>query len=627
MLAAPALSAPAPIVSPVPLAPQPRTITWTSATLAIASGSGSIIFSIGSGVSLGTLKYRLYIGGVDRTGEWYMANDSSIGMQSSSNSTAVVSVRFFEGSGTRPNPDDEVVIIETTTGQRLFGGDLASVEEVSPDGTTMIVIRCNCVGFAARLDKRDIGAYYEPNAIFWTPALMVADLLREHVPEEGIDWAGGDGGSAFLTEVIIQHTSATQAIRQVLQPWGLDFTVDAYKNLFVIDPTVGFGAAPFNISDGDTNHDTTGMTVRRDRSRIVTRVSVRSDLREPPMWTDTFTLDPSGVGFYPSKYRLTDKPVVLEDGDPKSVAEYASSATSYDYTYVPDGYGVSRSAGNGGSHEIKIIYPIPLQPVYTVEDTAAVALYGIREATIDVKDVYERERWAEIAAGELARRSAEFYAVSYPSRTSDLLRPGMSQTIALSRPLVPSRTFILDSINGSFVPTGSGGFWRWTVNANTGAIQGERNSVRTQQRIKAGLSQPQDRHRQVFAWDLAKTVDGLTNTGVALLDAANDPLPRGQVVITRVGFIYEVRLRFVTAPQNDPVELDVFLHRDSDPPVSIFANGEFITYSPGDAGTVVRMFNFAAQPYVLKVGDRLSAQFMTAEPTAMDGILEVEQQG
>lgn len=604
-----------------------RTITWTSATLTLQSGAATV-FSLGSGVSLGTLRYRLYIGGVDRTSNWLIAPGSTIGMQSGSPSTAVVSVGFMDGFGTRPSAGQEAIIIETATGRRIFGGDVASCEETNPDGTEMVIVRCNCAGFGSRLDKRNIGAYFEPDAIFWTPASMVGELLREYIPEEGIRWAGGDGGAAFLTEVIIQHTSASQAIRQVLQPWGLDYVVDAYKNLYVVNPTTGFGAAPFDIATGDSNHDSNSMTVRRDQSQIVTRVSVRSDLREPPMWTDTFTVDPSGVGFYPSKYRLTAKPVVLEDGEPKAVAEYASSATTYDYTYVPDGYGVSRSAGTGGTaHEVKIIYPVPLQPVYAVSDDAAIALYGIRETTIDVKDVYERERWAEIAAGEIARRSAEFYSVTYTSRTSDVLRPGMSQTIEHTRPLVPSQTFILDSVNGTFQATGDGGWWRWTVTATNKAVQGERSAARTAQRIRAGLYQSQDRHRQTFAWDLAKTVDGLTNPGVELLDANSDPLPRGQAVVSKPGFIYRVTLRFVTAPTNDPVSLDVFLHRGEDPPVSIFANGEYITYRPVDAGTVVAMYNFSSQPFVLKPGDRLSAQFMTVEPTAKDGILEVEQQG
>src|SRR6186713_3381630 len=110
----------APITSPVPLPPQLRTITWTSATLAIASGSGSIIFSVGSGVSLGALNYRLYVGGVDRTSNWRIAPGSTISQQLASPSNATVTVGF-EGSGTRPECDDEVIIIETTTGTRIFG--------------------------------------------------------------------------------------------------------------------------------------------------------------------------------------------------------------------------------------------------------------------------------------------------------------------------------------------------------------------------------------------------------------------------------------------------------------------------------------------------------------------------
>jgi hypothetical protein len=109
-----------------------------------------------------------------------------------------------------------------------------------------------------------------------------------------------------------------------------------------------------------------------------------------------------------------------------------------------------------------------------------------------------------------------------------------------------------------------------------------------------------------------------------LLDEDSNPLPRGYAIVTRAGFLYEVRLRFVTV--TDTVEVDVLLERGDASPVSIFANSQYIAYTTVDT-TYVRSFNFTSQPFALQVGDKLTARYMTEDAGARDGVLEVEQQG
>lgn len=613
----------APVLRPL-AAPRPittgarrlRQIGFLSGELPVESGEHTI-FSVGSGLQAGELRYRLYIEGADRTSEWSIAAGTQITHQLGSPSTAAVTLI----SSTRPDPDDVVVIIETTTGRRVFGGEIASVEEKNPDGTSLIFLRLDCVGFQARLDRAVVGAYFEEGFIIWSAASMTAELLREYMPNTSISFGGGGGGDSYAYEVIIQYTTGSDAIRQVLQPWGLDFFVDNYAALYIIDPSIGFGAAPFSVSQGSGHVDSNSITVRRDRSRTVSRVAVRADLREPPSWTDEWAGgEEYGIGFFRSKYRLNEKPVVYEDGVVQTVGEYAFNASNFDYTYVPGGYGVYRSAGSLSNPAITvtITYSIPLQPVYFVEDATALAAFGVREAILDVKDVYERERWADIGAGELARRAQELYVVNYVTRSSDYLRPGMTQTISHARPLVPSQTFILDSVSGQFEGTANGGHFRWQVSAATAAIQG-RSAVRERQRIRYGLYQPQDRHRQVFAWDLAKTVDGLTNPGLSAMAL------HGQHVVTRVGFLREVRLRFDIPPGTSTVQVDVYLTRADASPVSIFAAG-YAEFAPTDTG-IIYARTFTSQPFVLKPNDILTAEVITGDTAAMDGRLEVEQQG
>lgn len=594
-----------------------RELRQTGYSLSLQAGTHVMFSSLTAG-STAPAPYLFYIDGLLRTDKVSIALESaSIQMQLGATPSASFTVLSLDGTY-RPAIDDEVIIIDSSTGARVFGGDIDNTEEQNPDNTNIITTRVRATGYSSRLDRRIVSGYFDGVTILYTPQTMISDLLNIYLPETGIVLGGGADGAVIDTETIFQHVSGTQAVRQLLDKDGLDFVVDAFKRLYVVSRTAGYAAAPFNLADGDGNWDSDSMSVRRERGKYANRVGLRADLREPGMWVDTFAgNDDFGVGFYLTSYIQNSAPVVTVNGVVQTVGEYWLAQGSNTFTYVPGGYGVYASTPGAylSSDTIEVSYPSPLQPITWAEDAAEIALNGIAETVVDVKDVYDPDRWDDIAAGELARLKRRSYVVEYVTQQQGL-RPGQLQAINTTKPLVPNLSLIIDNMTGTFQPTSSGGFFRWRVSATNSQVQGEKNFVRTFQRLGLLKIQPQDRHRLTIVAKLAEDIPGLTNPGLIVVTVPGDR------EVDKPGFLKEIRLRFGTAPATRTVQIDVRKNG-----TTIFPNSQYIEFRVADAGLTVTKRNFTAQPLQIADGDKFTAHVITADSAAKNGTLEIEVQG
>lgn len=608
-----------------PLVPT-RELRQIGGELSISAGTHSIYKPAGSYTApTAPPTYKLYIAGVERNVNWSLGRQAmSISMGIGQWATCTFSVISTDGSY-RPTQDQEIVVVDMVTGARVFGGIIDSPGEEGQDGTTIVWTEVQAVGYGSKLDRTVFARYYDLT-FQWTPQLVVRDLFLT-VPEllaTGITVGQSTDGDQFTTEIILPWDTASANLRRLLEPSGLDFVVDEYAQLHIVSKTTGYGSAPFNITNTNGMIDSDSLKVRRLRGDYANRIVVIPDIREPGFWTDTCSGDQS-VGlynFFQSTYILNDKPIVQVNGVTKTVGEYWTNASLYDFTYVPGGNGVYSATSYGSGDEITISHPIPIQPAVIADDLAEQSSFGaVVAAIVQIRDVYDRARLVEIAEGLLDRRKVRPYAIEYRTQQQGV-RTGQTQTVTTTRPQASGVTILIDQVSGSFVPTGSGGFFRWSVSGANNSVIGERSSVRTNQRIVDALKRPQDRNRQIFSWTIAGTVERLTNPGVLQLGDDSETLPHGALEVTRHGYIKEVRLRFETPPTTGSVQIKVFLNG-----TNIFAVGGYIEFLPVDAADTVTNYQFASRPLPVVPGDRLTAEVQADNATAKDGILEVEQQG
>ncbi len=561
--------------------------------------------------------YLIYINGVLRSDKVSIARGLTISKTLGQWDNASFSVISTDGTY-RPEIDQEVVIVQSSDGTRVFGGDIESPGEQHEDGTSIIWTNIKAVGYGARLDRRAVAVHYD-TTITWQTITIINDLLVNHVADLGIriGFGGPSVGSAYTTEIILQWGYVGDHIRKLAEPEGLDVVVDEYARLYLVSKTQGFASAPFNLTDSTENWDSNTMTVERLRGRYANEIIGLPDLREPGMWTDEYTGD-EGIGlnsaWFPTTYIQNEKPVVLVNGTPKTVGVQGTG--TFDFTYNDGGFGVQGWATYTSAHTIKIIYPSPLQPAIVVRDEAEIASYGrVVSAVEQIKDVHDRDRMVEIFTGILTRRKVRPYSITYRTQEQGL-RPGHTQTINTTQPLVSSLTVLIESVSGTYEPRANGGIFRWQVKCGNSPVVGEKSGVNTKIRVREALMRPQDRHRQVFSWDIAKTVDGLTNEGTTAM------VLHGSHEVTRPGYLKEIRLRFDDQPLTATVQAKVYLNA-----VSVTPAGQFVEFRPADVGTTVKVYNFTSQPFALAIGDRFTAEVITGDAAAKDGILEVEQQG
>lgn len=561
----------------------------------------------------------------------------NISYTKNSGSRGTCTFTIFDRAGLyRPTPRATILVYENETKTRIFGGIIATTEEINYSGQAAHEIRVTCTDFGSLLDRAAVAAYFEPPGIIYSPATMVLELLRTYRPDLGIFLAFPTAdGTMITTEVIISHVYMSQAIQQVLEKDGLDYFVDAYKGLHIVSSATGYGAAPYNITDDDGNVQVNTMRVRRDETKYANVVGVRAALRQPAMWHEIFTGDGVSRHFI-TKYIIDNKPIVLVNGVSKTVVLYANYGLEpHDFSYGENSYGVFSNpyaAPYTSSDTIEVFYPGKIQPIIYARDEADIIADG-REiaALIEVKDVYDQDLLEEIAAGWLARLNVVPYFVDWQTLRHGLL-PGQLININKTKPLVPDVDLVIQSVSGTCggrktlaeeLGTGKKAYFKWNISATNAQDQGQRAPEKLVLDLRKERVQPQDRHQTRYAVYLYETLPGATNPGLAV------GITPSAARVEKPGFLKQVSVRFEDfPPQANLCQFDC-LHQPASTPgvyTSVFANGEYIEVDVDQTATVVK-FNFTTWPFPVGVGDLFKFEIVTADDTAKDGKGEIIIQG
>lgn len=607
-----------------------RDVVPTSVEIQVTFGTPTVLLES----ALQARAFTFFVNGVDRSENFLLSRQpATFGYQIGSRGSA--NARAFSRDGTyRPAIDQEFLIYENETGLRLFGGIIVNTEEVNYKGLAAHEVGIRVADYGTLLDRAIVSAYFPPftQGIIYTTETMIIELLNVYMPQTGIRFvSGGAGGTIIMTEMVFPDVTGTQAIQMVLdRSPGLDFFVDQYKGLHLINSTGGWGNAPFNIADNDGHADSIAIT--RDSTKYANWVGVRPDLREPALWHDTFTGDGVNRGFI-TRYAIElAAPVILVNGIRKTVqAYYAYAPGGADFSYGPNSVGVFSSPYQppwGTSDIIDVYYPGKLQPLTIAKDDALIAQDGLVQTIVEVKDIYDRDLLQEIADGILARLKVKPTLANVKTKFHGLL-PGHKINVNTTRPLCPSTDLVVSSVNCTITgrktldpyrPVGARAWAEYQFTAGNSLFQAQGNYE--QQIIEARKARVQtlDKTRRVIAIELAIDIPGLTNPGLEALVVPT------RHTIDHFGFAKIARLTFDDPPQDETVQILVYRTDSAGVTESILADDEYFEFRPADAGLVVMKFIFRTIPYPVQPGDYFTCEVITADPTAKNGKLEIDIQ-
>lgn len=417
-------------------------------------------------------RFTLFINGVDRT-SLMLVNTLSGTNPLSQVSTCNFALRDSTNTF-HPTVGMDVQIYSNTT--KIFGGTIDESTETAYQARKDIRADVKCSDYSAILDRRIVGAFYTG----FSMSSIVADLVFKYLSGDGITYSvlDGDPGTT-LGDQLFNWVTARQAFNQLSAATGWDFNVDYNKVLRFFPKASALGSAPFNIADNDGNvlavgesaGTTESASIRVYRGNYRNRQYVRSSNLAGSLWQDTFSAaipgpypsnkQPTGGGriFFVTLFQLEALPVVTLNGSAQRVIPLASvagaAAGSYDYYYIPGGYGVVAAVAPAAGTTLIVNYQARISPVTVVVCAAEVAARGSAEGNSgyydDVQDAPNITDPTAITNYATALLNRYGCTNGIPSQVmyatiKDGLFAGQLQTINLTQPLVNSATYLISNV-------------------------------------------------------------------------------------------------------------------------------------------------------------------------------------
>ncbi len=258
-----------------------------------------------------------------------------------------------------------------------------------------------------------------------------------------------------------------------------------------------------------------------------------------------------------------------------------------------------------------------LSVIAYAEDAGEIAAVGRRFTVIqDIKTAQTFEQ-LQTSANVLLGQGDKHIVKAKVECTRNGLEPGQLLTINTSIPPF-SEDLLIEQVDS----TAEGGlvngevFFRHVVQASNSTFRRGAGIQWMNNLSNAAYNPPLDRTTYTVNFTLAETIEGITNPGLST------GVKPAQVKAPKLGVARDVTVVFTTPPATTACTFDVTLNG-----VSIFSPGHIPAVDPTNTEMTAGSYTFASTPVNISEGDIFQLEVVTADPTAMDGILSLTVYG
>jgi len=580
-----------------------------------------------------TQKYIVYINGVDRT-RWIRVGANSgpgivMNMSLSAAGTCTFTTNGWPhgtnpatipvGSQYIPASLESVQIRRVSDGLLMFNGSVDTLSVIRILGhaqAVQTVITCADIGIA--LDRRIVGLAFTGAPFDFVAHQIATAIVQKFLQGTGISFVFTSQMNAILGPQIYTYITAREALNSLAQQTGTSVILDMAGNLRFADPTDGYMAAPQNITN--TTDEVMALTIATTRVRFANRWYAKSNQNlGNAVLVDTYTVTVAGWGLFP----LTQAgpqggqvPTVTVNGAAQRVIPPPSFGslpqdTSWDWEYFYGGIARNqRVAPLQPGDVVDIIYPSPLPYVAVAEDLASIAAVGLVEDTVEAGDITDKATLQDIADAALLRGKEIPITVTIKTRT-DGYQPGQRFNLNRTDPPV-SDNFLVTSVSSREI---NQDYFEHMVTASNKAAQLASDPAKFASDIIKNLRMTTYNIIERITFNLAVTVEGITNPGLSI--GVKPAIKTAQ----KNGTAGWVTLIFNSLSQLGSVTT-------TDIVIDLLQNGTSIygtqklTLPAGFAGEV-KFSLFATDPLKVSTGDVFTMNVLSADPLAMDGIMEL----
>lgn len=577
----------------------------------------------------GQSPYRVFIAGVDRTSYIFKQKSQSIQISQSTNSRGTCAFTAFgwPGGGNPDNPSQYIpagrdpVEVRRSDGSLMYGGEVDTITYSNESGHPALRSQVSCVDYGIICDRIIVGEAFTGAPFSYFADYIITVLVNKDLASKGISFVYSSNVNVILGAQIFNYISLTEVFNSIAQQTNTNWYIDQHKNLRFFDISAGTTASPETIDDSNTNLE--ALTVTETSVVFANRWYAKSNQNlGPALWTDTYTVTIPGWNLF----ILTQQgpggsqvPQVTVNGVVKVVIPNPTTQpnnTSWDFYYT----GVSvvmnwRIAPLQVGDVVKIIYPSPLPWVAVAEDLTSIAAIGLVERTVEAGDIKDKVTLQAIADEALLRGKEVPVTLQIRTRT-DGHAPGELLPVNRTK-LQINDNFLVTDVRSQLAGNLQ---WHHSITATNKAAQLQGNPNKFLGDVVKNLRMTTYNIIERLVLHLAVTTPPLTNNGltVGVVPEITTSKKNGTLALSSIIFNSMARQGAVTTAD---IVVDVFQNS-----VSIFGTQK-LTIPAGKGQTEVVFAVFASDPLYVLDGDEWTAEVLSADPLAMDGIMQLVVRG
>lgn len=332
-----------------------------------------------------------------------------------------------------PAKEDEIVVTDTDTGDKVFGGRIVKVRpHLLANGSVNYDV-----------DSKDYTVDLDDELVVQTFEAKTVKQIIDTIKPAGFT-STNVSSTATIDKIQFNYQKKSDCIRDLAELLNYHWWIDYDKDIHFV-PKSG-STAPFNITDTSSNLIAGSLKMDDDSSQLRNRIYVLGGEEVGGSRTESYDAD-GDQDTFPLGNKFSSKPSV----DLNSVAQTVGTAPLEDFADGPyqvlwnynEKYIQFDTKPTAG--QTVDITGTPLAQIAILqEDSASIAQYGIREFKIDDINIPDSDTARQRAAAELESYKDGITSGQFQTYT-DGLRSGMTITVN-STALGINEAFIIKSV-------------------------------------------------------------------------------------------------------------------------------------------------------------------------------------
>ncbi len=328
--------------------------------------------------------------------------------------TATFKYRKYGSRTLSINYSDVVEIWDGAT--QIFGGNVQRITQETESNADGILYTIECADYTVLFDSKLVAQTYTSQTIH--------DIIDSICTLYAPDFDAVNVTSTYIVpKIVFNQVKPSDCLKKLADIVNFDWYIDENKSIHFFSKEEN--PAPFNLTDTSGNFISKTLNRKVDGSLTVNRVKVRGGEYDGSTYTDKITVSGNNTKSFSLPYKFSNLTVKLNAVTQTVGIDNIDDFTTKDVLYSFQEKSIRWNAVLADGDLIEFSGNPKIKVFAIAEDSASIALYGVREKLIREDDITDNTVARKRGIAELYAYANGVVDATFTTHTSGL-RAGMN---------------------------------------------------------------------------------------------------------------------------------------------------------------------------------------------------------